>query len=132
MFAISCDLHHICTTPDACLREETRQHRALHCILSSQAITIVSPCILRHNEYWCRPMTFLSTPPLPPTMHALPETFLHQVWAGEITSPAQAEDEAAPRTVSMTWDDECNIGVSRFFVLKTDQCYRSGAITPFS
>ncbi|CAN0434427.1 unnamed protein product, partial [Laminaria digitata] len=31
-----------------------------------------------------------------------------RVWTGEVTNPAKAEDEAVPRTVSMTWGDVCD------------------------
>lgn len=42
------------------------------------------------------------------------ETVVYQVWAGVVTSPVETEDEAVPRTVSMTWDDACNVEVSMY------------------
>lgn len=34
-----------------------------------------------------------------------------KVWSGVVTDPEQAEDEAVPRTVSMTWGDVCSTEV---------------------
>lgn len=34
-----------------------------------------------------------------------------KVWTGVVTDPEQAEDEAFPRTVSMTWGDVCSTEV---------------------
>eukprot|EP00904_Undaria_pinnatifida_P008029 jgi/Undpi1/4356/HiC_scaffold_17.g07722.m1 len=31
------------------------------------------------------------------------------VWTGEVSDPEQAEDEAVPRTVSLSWGEECSV-----------------------
>lgn len=34
-----------------------------------------------------------------------------KVWTGVVTDPPQADDEADPRTISMTWGDVCDTEV---------------------
>ena len=38
------------------------------------------------------------------------------MWTGTVINPAQAEDEAVPRTVSMAWGDVCDTEVSRKYI----------------
>lgn len=38
-----------------------------------------------------------------------------KVWTGVVTDPERAQDEAVPRTVSMTWGDVCNTEVGGLF-----------------
>lgn len=52
---------------------------------------------------------------LTPYLFRVPDCrlYISKVWTGEVSDPEQAEDEAVPRTVSLSWGEECSVEVSQ-------------------